>query len=200
MYASAMEDRAGSVAFETLRLLLRAWEETDRVPFAEMNADAQVMCYFPSALAADETDAFLERIRLHFEQHRFGLWAVELKDTNEFAGYIGLAVPSFKAHFTPCVEIGWRLAARFWNRGLATEGAAAVLSFAHDNLRLEEVVSFTAAENVASRRVMEKIGMISRSPGAISIIRGYPKTTHCVGTFSIDPNLRVARGAGANHS
>ncbi len=162
MYAFAMENaaRAGRVAFETSRLLLRGWGETDRAPFVEMNADAQVMRYFPSALTAEETDALLERIRLHFEQNGFGLWAVELKETNEFAGFMGLAVPSWEAHFTPCVEIVWRLAARFWNRGLATEGASAVLPFAHDNLGLQQVVSFTAVENVASRRVMEKIGMI----------------------------------------
>jgi len=162
MYASVMENaaRAGTVAFETPRLLLRAWRETDRAPFREMNADAQVMRYFPSVLTAEETDALLEGFRLHFEQHGFGLWAVALKETNEFAGFIGLAVPAFEAHFTPCVEIGWRLAARFWNRGLATEGAAAVLAFAHNNLGLEQIVSFTVVENSASRRVMEKIGMI----------------------------------------
>jgi len=162
MYASVMENaaQAGTVAVETPRLLLRAWRETDRAPFREMNADAQVMRYFPSPLTAEETDALLERIRLHFEQHGFGLWAVALKETNEFAGFIGLAVPAFEAHFTPCVEIGWRLAVRFWNRGLATEGAAAALAFAHNSLGLEQVVSFTAAQNFASRRVMEKIGMI----------------------------------------
>jgi len=83
-----------------------------------------------------------------------------LKETNEFAGFIGLAVPAFEAHFTPCVEIGWRLAARFWDRGLATEGAATVLACAHNSLGLEQIVSFTVVENFASRRVMEKIGMI----------------------------------------
>ena len=167
MYASAMENavRAGTVAFETPRLLLRAWRETDRAPFAEMNADAQVMRYFQSTLTAEETDALLERIRLHFEQHGFGLWAVALKETNEFAGFIGLAVPAFEAHFMPCVEIGWRLAARFWNRGLATEGAASALAFAHNSLGLEQVVSFTAAQNFASRRVMEKIGMRREGTG-----------------------------------
>ena len=118
------------------------------------------MRYFRSVLTAGETDVFLEQIRLHFDRHGFGLWAVALKATDEFAGFIGLSVPSFEAHFTPCVEIGWRLAPRFWNRGLATEGAAAVLAFAHDNLGLEQVVSFTSVENLASRRVMEKIGMI----------------------------------------
>jgi ribosomal-protein-alanine N-acetyltransferase len=146
-----------------------------------MNADAQVMRYFLSALTAEETDTLLERIRLHFEQHGFGLWAVALKETNEFAGYIGLAVPSFEAHFTPCVEIGWRLASHFWNRGLATEGAAAVLAFAHNSLGLDQVVSFTTAENLASRRVMEKIGMVRDLQGDFdhpSIPQEHPLCRH----------------------
>lgn len=125
-----------------------------------MNADPQVMRYFPSTLTVEESDALLERIGLHFERHGFGLWAVDDKATGEFAGYIGLAVPSFEADFTPCVEIGWRLSAQFWNRGLATEGAASVLRFAFEILRLEEVVSFTTATKLPSRRVMEKLGMV----------------------------------------
>jgi RimJ/RimL family protein N-acetyltransferase len=125
-----------------------------------MNADPQVMRYFPSTLTTEETDALLERVGLHFERHGFGLWAVDDKATGEFAGYIGLAVPSFEADFTPCVEIGWRLSTQFWNRGLATEGAASVLRFAFEILRFEEVVSFTTATNLPSRRVMEKLGMI----------------------------------------
>jgi len=125
-----------------------------------MNADPQVMHYFPSTLTGDESDALLQRIGLHFDRHGFGLWAVDDKATSEFAGYIGLAVPSFETHFTPCVEIGWRLAAHFWNRGLATEGAASVLRFAFETLRLEEVVSFTSTTNLPSHRVMEKPRMI----------------------------------------
>jgi RimJ/RimL family protein N-acetyltransferase len=174
-------ERAADVAFETARLRLREWRETDRAPFAEMNADPEVMRYFPSTLTVEQTDALLGWIRVHFERHGFGLWAAELKETNEFAGYIGLAVPSFEAHFTPCVEIGWRLAARFWNRGLATEGAAAALAFAHRGLGLEEVVSFTVPENIASRRVMEKIGMIRDLEGDFDsprIPKGHPLSRH----------------------
>jgi RimJ/RimL family protein N-acetyltransferase len=174
-------ERGAGVAFETDRLLLREWRETDRGPFAAMNADPEVMRYFPSRLTVEETDAVLERIRLHLERRGFGLWAAEVKETGEFAGYIGLAVPSFEAHFTPCVEIGWRLAARFWNRGLATEGASAVLAFAHGGLDLEEVVSFTVTENVASRRVMEKIGMIRDLQGDFEhprIPQGHPLSRH----------------------
>jgi RimJ/RimL family protein N-acetyltransferase len=145
--------------FSTRRLLLRGWLAEDFGPFAAMNADPEVMRYFPKTLNEAETGALMQRIGAHFERHGFGLWAVELRDSGEFAGFIGLSVPRFEAHFTPCVEIGWRLAARHWNQGLATEGASAVLNFGIESLGLREIVSFTAAENAASRRVMEKIGM-----------------------------------------
>lgn len=123
----------------------------------------------------------LDRNRVHFERHGFGFWAVTAKETDEFAGCIGLAVPSFEAHFTPCVEIGWRLAARFWNRGLATEGAAVVLRFAFDTLCLPEVVSFTSVDNLPSRRVMEKIGMTHDPTGDFDhprIPEGHPRRRH----------------------
>ncbi|MBM3797973.1 MAG: GNAT family N-acetyltransferase [Acidobacteria bacterium] len=144
---------------ETPRLLLRDWRAADVAPFAALYADPEVMRYFPALLSAAETEAMLERNRLHFARHGFGFWAAEAKETGELAGFIGLGIPSFEAHFTPCVEIRWRLAPRFWNRGLATEGAAALLGWAAEVLRLEEVVAFTAVENRASRRVMEKLGM-----------------------------------------
>ncbi len=150
---------------ETPRLLLRDWRADDHAPFAALNADPVVMRYFPATLSAAETEAMLERNRLHFAQHGFGIWAAELKDTGELAGFIGLGVPSFEAHFTPCVEIAWRLAAKFWNRGLATEGAAALLRWAHEVQQIEEVVAFTAVENWPSRRVMEKIGMTRDEAG-----------------------------------
>jgi RimJ/RimL family protein N-acetyltransferase len=124
-----------------------------------MNADPAVMRYFPSTRTAEESDAMVTRIDAHFAQHGFGFWAAELKATGEFTGFVGLAVPSFTAHFTPCVEIGWRLAERFWNQGLATEGAAAVLRFAFETLGLDEIVAYTAPGNVPSRRVMEKLAM-----------------------------------------
>lgn len=144
---------------ETPRLLLREWQTQDREPFIAMNADPVVMRYFLATLSAQETEAMMDRNRAHFERHGFGLWAAAIQATGEFAGYIGLAVPAFETHFTPCVEIGWRLAPRFWNRGLATEGAAEVLRFAFETLELREIVSFTSTLNVASQRVMQKIGM-----------------------------------------
>jgi RimJ/RimL family protein N-acetyltransferase len=143
----------------TPRLILRTWREADREPFANMNSDPQGMQYFPAVLSRPESDSFFDRIQSDFETQRFGLFAAELRATETFVGYIGLAVPSFEAHFTPCVEIGWRLLRSFWNRGLATEGAWAVLKCGFEKIGLDEIVSFTAAPNLPSRRVMEKLGM-----------------------------------------
>lgn len=147
----------------TTRLILRRWRPSDRAPFARMNADPRVMQHYPSLLTCEQSDAFADRIESHFEKHNFGLWAAELISTGKFIGYIGLSVPTFEAHFTPCVEIGWRLHAEHWGHGLATEGARAVLHHAFAILNLDEIVSFTTPANVASRRVMEKLGM-TRSP------------------------------------
>jgi len=152
-----MED--GDVVLETARLRLRRWRQSDRAPFARMNADPRVMEFFPKCLTREESDAGVSRIQAHFQRLGFGLYAAELREENRFIGYIGLAIPSFEAHFTPCVEIGWRLEPGCWGQGLATEGARAVVTHAFDVLDIPELVSFTVPTNVASRRVMEKIGM-----------------------------------------
>jgi RimJ/RimL family protein N-acetyltransferase len=128
-----------------------------------MNADERVMEFLPSVLTREESDARVHRIDQHFAEHGFGLWAVEAPGVADFIGFTGLAVAQFTAPFTPCVEIGWRLAAEHWGRGYATEAARAAVRYAFDELQLDEIVSFTVPQNVASRRVMEKLGM-TRSP------------------------------------
>jgi RimJ/RimL family protein N-acetyltransferase len=143
----------------TERMLLRRWLGSDRRPFAELNADRRVMEHFPSVLTSDESDMFVDRIEAHFERHGFGLWAVAVPDQIPFIGLVGLAVPSFEARFTPCVEVGWRLAADYWGRGYATEAARAALGFGFGRLALEEILSFTVPENLRSRGVMERLGM-----------------------------------------
>lgn len=143
----------------TARLLLRRWLPSDREPFAALNADPRVMERFPALLSPEESDALSARIEAHFEQHGFGLWAVEIVGVAPFAGFIGLSTPRFEADFTPCVEIGWRLAAEHWGQGYATEGARAALRFGNEAAGLAEIVSFTATENVRSQRVMQRIGM-----------------------------------------
>lgn len=149
---------------ETPRLILRRWRAEDREPFACMNRDCAVMEFMPALLTRAESDALADRNEAHFQQHGFGLWAVELRGGAKFIGFIGLAVPRFEAAFTPCVEIAWRLAAGHWGQGLATEGARAAARYAFEVLKLPALVSFTVPGNGRSRRVMEKLGM-THDPG-----------------------------------
>lgn len=148
---------------ETDHLILRSWTESDLLPMVAINQDPKVCEYFPEIGNRDTTIALIDRIIKHDEENGFSLYAVEIKATQEMIGFLGLMTPSFEAHFTPAVEIGWRLSSRHWNKGYATEGAKAVLEHAFTDLNLEEVVSFTVVNNQPSRRVMEKIGM-KRNP------------------------------------
>lgn len=117
------------------------------------------MEFFPKRLTCEESDAMVDRIEEHFRSKGFGLYATELRGDGRFIGYIGLHSPTFEAHFTPCVEIGWRLASDVWGRGLATEGARAVVHHALQDLGLDEIMSFTVPANQRSIRVMQKLGM-----------------------------------------
>ena len=139
--------------------MLRRWRDADHAPFAAINADPRVMEHFPALLTREESDAAVARIEAHFVEHGFGLWAVEIVGQAPFAGFIGLCHPRIEAPFTPCVEIGWRLAAEHWGRGYATEGARAAVRLAFETLGLAEIVSYTVPANLRSRRVMEKLGM-----------------------------------------
>jgi RimJ/RimL family protein N-acetyltransferase len=143
----------------TERLLLRGWRTADREPFAEIGADPEAMRYYPSLLTRAESDACIDRYEREWSRERFGKWAVEIPGVTVFAGSIGLSVPGFEASFTPCVEVGWRLAREFWGRGYATEAARGALAFGFDQLGLSEIVAFTIPANQRSVRVMEKLGM-----------------------------------------
>lgn len=143
----------------TKRLRFRTWLETDRQPFAELNADPVVMEFFPKTLDRAESDAFVDRIERHLGGRNYGLWAVELLANQKFIGYIGFNYTGFQSEFTPCIEIGWRLARAFWGKGYATEGATACLKYGFAQLRFDKVYSFTSVLNKRSERVMQKIGM-----------------------------------------
>jgi RimJ/RimL family protein N-acetyltransferase len=165
----------------TERLLLRRWREADRKPFQALNADPRVMEFFPAILSPEQTDAGMVRIENHFIRHGFGLFAAELRESGEFIGYVGLYTPSFEAHFMPAVEIGWRLAYDVWGRGMATEGARAVVQYAFETLRIPGLVSFTVPANQRSRRVMEKLGMVHDTSGDFdhpNIPNGHPLRRH----------------------
>jgi RimJ/RimL family protein N-acetyltransferase len=148
---------------ETERLLLRQWRDEDLVPFAALNADPEVMEFFPAPLTPEQSADLAGRHQALLEAGEPGLFATEVRATGEFIGFVGLAVPKFEAAFTPCVEVGWRLARSAWGQGYATEAAGAVLEHGFNTLMLNEIVSFTAAINLRSRAVMERIGM-TRDP------------------------------------
>jgi RimJ/RimL family protein N-acetyltransferase len=156
-----MTDGAPKVGTE--RLILRKWRESDRELFARMNCDPAVMEHFPALLSREESDALVDRAEAHLEQHGFGPWAAELRQSHTFIGYIGLVIPQFEAPFTPCVEIGWRLARQYWGKGLATEGARALVRHGFQVQRVPELVSLTVPANLRSLRVMEKLEM-TRNP------------------------------------
>jgi ribosomal-protein-alanine N-acetyltransferase len=141
------------------RLRLRPWRDEDLPAFAALNADPEVMEYMPSCLSREESDALAARIREGFARHGFGLWAVEVFEVSEFIGFTGLSVPPYETHFTPCVEIGWRLARKFWGFGYATEAARLALDYGFQIAGLEEIVAFTFVGNLRSRRVMDRLGM-----------------------------------------
>ncbi|MBL4836104.1 MAG: GNAT family N-acetyltransferase [Kordiimonadaceae bacterium] len=143
----------------TDRLILRDWRQGDLAPFSVLNADAEVMKFFPSTLTSVQSAESLHRFSKHITQYGFGFWAVELRATGDFIGFIGMQHVPDDMHLSPAVEIGWRLMKTCWGNGYAPEGARAALAYAYSHLQLEEVVSFTSTTNKASQRVMEKIGM-----------------------------------------
>lgn len=147
------------IILKTKRLILRTWEDRDLDPMTEINQDPLVCEFLPEIGNITVTKNLIQRFMSHYERYGFTSYAMELKSSGELIGFAGLLIVSFEAHFTPAVEIGWRLASGHWGNGYATEAAKAIVDFAFTTLKLEEIVSFTVEKNIRSRRVMEKIGM-----------------------------------------
>lgn len=147
------------IILETKRLILRTWKEQDLDPLSAINQDPLVCEFLPKIGDRATTKTLIQRFMNHYKKYGFTAYVVELKKNGEFIGFVGLLVTSFEAHFTPAIEMGWRLASQHWGKGYATEAAKAVVDLAFTTLKLEEVVSFTVENNSRSRRVMEKIGM-----------------------------------------
>jgi RimJ/RimL family protein N-acetyltransferase len=143
-----------------MRVLLRQWRDDDREPFAALNADPEVMRYFPSTMSREQSDAFVDWASGLIEEHGWGLWAVEVVGGAPFVGLVGLNKPTF---MPDTVEVGWRLAREHWGRGYATEAAREALRFGFDEIGLDEIVALTVPANTPSRRVMERLGM-TRDP------------------------------------
>ncbi|BAU12384.1 GCN5-related N-acetyltransferase [Leptolyngbya sp. NIES-3755] len=147
------------IEFSTERLYLRQWRNSDREPFAQMSADPRVMEYFPALLDRDASDALVDRIEAKIRAQGWGWWAVELRETQEFIGFVGLNRPEITFPFSPCVEVGWRLAFPHWGKGYASEAAREALRIGFEVLDFDEIVSFTSIHNQRSRSVMERLKM-----------------------------------------
>lgn len=136
------------IEFDTERLVLRQWKSEDREPFAMLNADPRVMEYFPALLSRAESDAMVDRCQSLIGERGWGLWAAELKESRQFIGFVGLHTAPAELPFSPCVEVGWRLAFEHWGKGLASEAARGALRVGFVSLGLPEIVSFTSVRNV----------------------------------------------------
>lgn len=146
-----------AIEIETARL--RQWRESDRAPFAAMNADAEVMEFFAALQSREASDASIDAWQSQFAERGWSNWALEVRSSGVFIGFVGLSVPKRVLPFSPCVEVGWRLARPYWGQGYATEGARAALRVGFEGLGLAEIVSFTSVLNSRSRAVMERIGI-----------------------------------------
>ena len=166
---------------ETERLVLRPWGGDDRDSFAHMNADPRVSEHLVGPMSRADSDGMVDRVETCWRERGYGLWAVERRDRGCFVGYVGLWPAVFDAHFTPAVEVGWRLAPAHWGRGFATEGGRTALGYGFESLGLDEIVSFTAVANVRSWRVMERLGMRRDHDGDFEhpvVPRGHPARPH----------------------
>jgi len=158
-YEQVLRIMTQPIEFETKRLRLRQWLPNDREPFAALNADPKVMEFFPTPLDRTASDAMANRCQSLITERGWGFWVAEMKETGQFIGFVGLHVPVAELPFSPCVEIGWRLAFQYWGKGFATEASRAALNVGFELLSLPEVVSFTTVRNLRSRAVMERLGM-----------------------------------------
>ena len=170
------------IELETPRLLLRQWRDSDREPYAALNDDPAVMEFFPARISRAASDEGIDAMSLAIAERGWGNWAVEIRETGEFIGFTGISVPKRVLPFSPCVEVGWRLAKAYWGKGYATEAATASLRAGFEKVGLEEIVSFTALTNLRSRAVMERIGMKNANadfehPG---VPEGHPLRMHCL--------------------
>lgn len=183
-----VDPSSAAIEFDTPRLRLRQWRDADRGPFAALNADPVVMEFFSALGERSASDASIDAWQAQFVERGWSNWAAELRQTAEFIGFVGLSVPRRVLPFSPCVEIGWRLAREHWGKGYATEAARDVLRIGFATLGLPEIVSFTAVPNRRSRAVMERIGMHNSHEDFEhpAVPEGSPLRLHCLYRLSRD--------------
>jgi RimJ/RimL family protein N-acetyltransferase len=165
---------------KTERLILRQWNDDDFLPFFNISSDKEVMEFFPSRMTEKESNNLGGRIQSLIQERGWGFWAIEIPSFEKFIGFVGLHIPKDSLPFSPCVEIGWRLSKSYWGKGYATEAAKESLKYAFTILKLDEVVSFTTADNIRSKAVMQKIGMVNTGNNFMhpDIINTHPLCEH----------------------
>jgi RimJ/RimL family protein N-acetyltransferase len=170
------------VVLETERLILRQWKQSDYSSFAKITADPEVMRFFPAVLSREESDKLAHKIETLISERGWGFWAVELKNTFEFIGFVGLHYQDQNIPNTPFVEIGWRLSSKHWGKGYAPEAAGEALKFAFAELKHTEVYAFTTLQNEPSRRVMTKLGMVDTGLDFDhpALAKDHPLERHCL--------------------
>ena len=168
-----------SYCFTSSRLGFRNWSEADFKGLCALNQDPEVMAYFPNLLSHEASRDFMKRMQVKFEQKGYCYFAVDELESGSFIGFIGLSDQEFESPFTPCVDIGWRLARNFWGNGYATEGAMRCLEYAFEDLGLEVILSHCPVVNTRSWNVMEKIGMLRIGTFKHPVLKDYPKLENC---------------------
>jgi ribosomal-protein-alanine N-acetyltransferase len=168
------------IELETNRLKLRQWKASDLPAFSQMNADTEVMRYFPHVLSEHESNILANKLKKLIAEQTWGLWAVEIKLTKTFIGFVGLHKSSIDLSVSPCIEIAWRLSQKYWGKGYATEAAFEVLSTAFIRLKINEIYSFTSSVNVRSQSVMTRLNMVNTGNNFDhpNIIKNHPLREH----------------------
>ena len=162
------------------RLRLRAWQDADLAPLAEMCSDPKVMQFFPEALSYEQSKSLFDRLQKSYREFGFTYFVVELKESKEFIGFAGIIDQTYEAYFTPCIDIGWRFKKAAWGKGYATEAAKACLDFAFQKKKLTEVYSVCTSLNTASERIMKKIGMKYAGNFRHPALKNYPELEECI--------------------
>ena len=166
--------------FKSERLGFRNWTDSDLEEFAIINADEDVMEYFPKPLSKNETADFITRLKDHYDKNNYNYFATEILKTGELIGFIGLAYQDYKTKFTPATDIGWRLKPSAWGKGYATEGAKKCLEFAFKKIQLEKVISVFTEKNIKSENIMKKIGMVKIGAFNHPKLKDYPGLEKCI--------------------
>ncbi len=186
-----------SLEVETPRLVLRQWRAADRKPFADLNGDPRVTQYL-LPITPHESDALADRLAAGIDEHGWGFWAVEAPGVAPFIGFVGIKPLAPVLPFAPGVEIGWRLAQSYWGRGYASEAANAALRVGFEQVGMEEIVAFTAAANLRSRAVMDRLGMRA-DPDTFdhpAVPAGHPLRAHVLYRIGRDGWRRQGGGDG----